>query len=79
VNARVVGYSVAPVIYGFKHFYSGVSVVGVVFNQVSSPAHYLRLREACADAGVDCLGYLPVMESCKLPSKHTALSRLRPI
>jgi cobyrinic acid a,c-diamide synthase len=46
----------------------------VVFNQVSSPAHFRRLREACADAGVDCLGYLPVMESCKLPSKHTAIS-----
>ena len=74
VNARVVGYSVAPVIYGFKHFYAGVSVVGVVFNQVSSPAHFLRLREACADAGVDCLGYLPVMESCKLPSRHSAIS-----
>ena len=32
------------------------------------------LREACADAGVDCLGYLPVMESCKLPSRHSAIS-----
>ena len=74
VNARAVGYSIAPLIYGYKHFYSGVHIVGVMFNQVSSPAHYAILREACADAGVDCLGYLPVMEGVKLFSKHSAIS-----
>lgn len=74
VNARNIGYSVAPVIYGFRQFYAGVRIVGVVFNQVSSPAHYNILREACADAGVDCLGYLPVNENFKLPSKHVAVS-----
>lgn len=74
INARAAGYSVAPLIYGFKHFYAGVKMAGVVFNQVSSVAHYSHLREACADVGVDCLGYLPVMEECKLPSKHSAIS-----
>lgn len=74
INARVSGYSVAPLIYGFKHFYSGVRIVGVIFNQVLSTAHYTHLHEACSDAGVDCLGYLPMMESCKLPPKHSALS-----
>ena len=74
VNARVSGYSLAASIYGFKHFHPQVRIAGVVFSQVSSSAHYSFLRETCADAGVDCLGYLPVCEELKLPSKHTVLT-----
>lgn len=74
INARVAGYSVAPLIYGFKNFYAGIKIIGVIFNQVSSPAHYAHLREACSDANVDCLGYLPIMEGIKLPSKHSVIS-----
>ena len=74
INARVAGYSVAPLIYGFKHFYTGVHIAGVIFNQVSSSAHYAHLREACSDTGVDCLGFLPVMEGIKLSSKHSVIS-----
>ena len=74
VNARMAGYSVAPLLYGYKHFYSGVHIAGVIFNQVSSPAHYAHLREACSDTGLDCLGYLPVMEEVKLFPKHNAIS-----
>jgi cobyrinic acid a,c-diamide synthase len=74
VNARMAGYSVAPLLYGYKHFYSGVHIAGVIFNQVSSPAHYAYLREACSDTGLDCLGYLPVIEEVKLSSKHNAIS-----
>ena len=39
VNARATAYSVAPVLYGFKHFRPAPKIVGVIFNQVSSPAH----------------------------------------
>jgi len=74
VNARMAGYSVAPLLYGYKHFYSRVHITGVIFNQVSSPAHYAYLREACSDTGLDCLGYLPIMEGVKLSSKHNAIS-----
>ena len=74
VNARMAGYSVAPLLYGYKHFYSGVHIAGVIFNQVSSPAHYAHLREACSDTGLDCLGYIPVMEGFKLSPKHNAIS-----
>ena len=74
VNARVAGYSVAPVIYGFKNFYTGVQIAGVVFNQVSSSHHYMHLREACSDVNVDCLGYIPVIDNFKMPSKHSVMS-----
>lgn len=74
VNARLAGYSVAPLIYGFKNYFSGVRLAGVVFTQVASSAHYHCLREACADASVDCLGYMPFVEGFKLPPKRTAVS-----
>ena len=74
VNARVSGYSLTASIYGFKHFHPQVKIAGVVFSQVSSPAHYSFLRETCADAGVNCLGCMPICEGVKLPSKHTALT-----
>lgn len=60
VSARSAAYSVAPLIYGFKHFHPNVKIAGVVFNQVSSLPHYNYLKDACADAGVECLGYLPL-------------------
>ena len=74
VNARATAYSVAPVLYGFKHFKNLVHVAGVIFNQVTSSVHINLLREACVDAGVECLGYLPIIDDFKLPSRHFGLT-----
>lgn len=74
VNARNAGYSVAPIIYGFKNFYPGVHIAGVVFNQVSSSNHFAYLRDACSDANVDCLGYVPNMDTVKTSSRYSAIS-----
>lgn len=75
VNARSAAYSLAPILYGFKNFNSSVYFVGVVFNQVSSPLHYSYLKDACNDAGLQCLGYIPYDESLRLPNCHTALTQ----
>ena len=74
VSARSAAYSVAPLIYGFKHFHPNVKIAGVVFNQVSSLPHYNYLKDACADAGVECLGYLPFTDGLKIPSRHLGLT-----
>lgn len=74
VGARSAAYSVAPLIYGFRHFNPSVRIAGIVFNQVSSASHFSYLREACADAGVACLGYLPVNDGLKTPSRHLGLT-----
>ena len=50
VSARSTAYSVAPLIYGFKHLI-GCEDCRYCFNQVSSPSHFAYLREACVDAG----------------------------
>lgn len=74
INARNAGYSIVPIIYGFKNFYPGVQIAGIVFNQVASPNQYAFLREACSDANVDCLGYVPMIDTIKFPSRHSVLS-----
>lgn len=75
LNARGMGYSVAPILYGYKQFHVGVKIVGVLFSQVSSTAQYDCLREACADAGVECLGYLSIIEGVKIPNRYAALTQ----
>lgn len=44
------------------------------FNQVSSAAHFGYLKDACKDAGLECLGYLPQTEGLRMPSRHLGLT-----
>lgn len=74
VNAKSVAYSVAPLIYGFKHFDKRMRIAGVIFNMVASENHYSFLRSACEDAGVECLGYIPRNERLVIPSRHLGLT-----
>lgn len=74
VNAKSTAYSVAPLIYGFKHFCSDLRIAGVVFNKVASPAHYASLLQACRDVGVESLGYLPFRKDMEIPSRHLGLT-----
>ena len=74
VNAKSTAYSVAPLLYGFKHFNTNIKVVGAVFNFVASESHYSFLKQACEDAGVEALGYLPKRADVEIPSRHLGLS-----
>lgn len=73
VNAKAMAYSVAPLLYGFKHFYKGINLIGVIFNYVNTASHYRFLQEACADVGVEALGYLPANPAFSIPSRHLGL------
>lgn len=75
VNARSAAYSVAPMLYGYKLFRPQIKIVGVVFTHVSSLTHFSYLKDACNDAGLNSLGYIPFDESLKLPQRHTALTQ----
>lgn len=74
VNAKSTAYSVAPLLYGFKYFNERVQVVGAVFNFVASESHYSFLKQACEDAGIEALGYLPKCADVEIPSRHLGLS-----
>jgi len=74
VSAKSVAYSVAPLIHGFKTFRPELRLAGVVFNRVASENHYRYLREACEDAGVECLGYLQRNPELTIPGRHLGLT-----
>ena len=74
VSAKAVAYSVAPLIYGFRHFNPRLRMAGVVFNFVASDRQLATLRRACEDAGVPCLGYLPRNPDLVIPSRHLGLT-----
>lgn len=74
VNAKSTAYSVAAVLYGFKHFRPDLRIAGAVFNFVGSASHYDYLKQACRDAGVEALGYLPKCRDIEIPSRHLGLN-----
>ncbi len=74
INAKSTAYSAAAIIHGFVHFDPEVRVAGVVFNQVASENHFSYLRQACEDAGVQCLGYIRKVKDIELPSRHLGLT-----
>ena len=74
VNARSTAYSVAALLHGMKTFRPDVRIAGVVFNQVASESHYKFLKDAAADAGVECLGWIPRAEGIEVPSRYLGLT-----
>lgn len=73
VSAQSMAYSAAPLIYGFSRFDPRVRVAGVIFNFVNTESHYRFLKEACEDAGIETLGYLPKSQDLVIPSRHLGL------
>ena len=74
VNAESVAYSIAPLVYGFRHFDKELNIEGVVLNKVASEKHYQMLRDACKDAGVECYGYISRNKEITMPSRHLGLN-----
>lgn len=74
VDARAMAFSAAALLHGFMTFDSRIEIVGVLFNKVSSVAHYERLAAAARTAGLEPLGYLPKDERFITPSRHLGLS-----
>jgi cobyrinic acid a,c-diamide synthase len=73
VDASSVAYSVAPLLFGFQHFDTRISLGGVIFNKVAGPSHYQFLKEAADDAGVQALGYVPRNKALAIEDRHLGL------
>jgi cobyrinic acid a,c-diamide synthase len=71
--AKASAYSVAPVLYGFKNFNTNLTLAGVIFNHVNTLSHYNFLSDAAHDVGIEPLGYIPVSDHIKIPSRHLGL------
>ncbi|ACF13264.1 cobyrinic acid a,c-diamide synthase [Chloroherpeton thalassium ATCC 35110] len=74
VNAKGVAYSVAPLLYGFKNFDPDLNFAGVIFNHVNTESHYQFLKDACADVGIEALGYVPHHEAIEIKERHLGLN-----
>ena len=59
VDGSHAGFSIAPMLYGFKSFCDRIRIVGVIYNKVASERHATMLREAAKEVGLECLGCLP--------------------
>ena len=59
VDSSHAGFSIAPMLYGFKSFSDRIRIVGVIYNKVASERHATMLREAAKEVGLECLGCLP--------------------
>lgn len=73
VTPKSMAYSVAPLLYGIKHFQPELNIVGVLFNKVNSETHFKYLLQACEDAGVQCIGRIPTDKQLELPSRYLGL------
>ncbi|OQP61704.1 cobyrinic acid a,c-diamide synthase [Niastella vici] len=73
LNAKAMAYSAAAILYGLKNFCRDIHIAGVIFNFVERESHYRILEEACNDAGVKALGYLPYNEEVVIASRHLGL------
>ena len=73
VDARSAGYSVAPLLFGFRHWNEQLRLAGVVFNKVGSARHEQMLREVCHDVGLKCLGCVPRNKAVETDSRYLGL------
>jgi cobyrinic acid a,c-diamide synthase len=74
VDARSMARSAAALVAGYADFDPGVTIAGVIFNRVGSPAHAELLREAMTLVpDVPVLGCLGRDEDISTPSRHLGL------
>ena len=74
VNGRSTAYTIAAQLYGMKNFIPGISIAGVVFNQVGCGRHSAFMRQACEDVGLECFGFMPRTQGLEIPSRHLGLT-----
>ena len=59
VNARGQVASLLPLIRGFQDFDKGISIKGIIFNNVNSDRHKKLIKEVFKNENIEILGFLP--------------------
>ncbi|GLQ06163.1 cobyrinate a,c-diamide synthase [Sneathiella chinensis] len=77
VDAKGMSQSAAALIKGFATFRRDVRIAGVLFNRVGSAVHKTMLADACRQAGVPPLGFVPRSTSLQLEHRHLGLVQAR--
>lgn len=73
VDGKGSSVTLAALINGIKNFRKDSNIAGVILNRVSK-AYYSRIRDVIlAECKIPVLGFLPVMDSLTIPSRHLGL------
>lgn len=65
--------SVAPLVAGFAHWRTGVTISGVILNRVASARHERMMIAALRETGIPCLGAVPRRPELVVPERHLGL------
>ena len=79
VDGSHTGFSIAPLLYGFKNFSDKIRIAGVIYNKVASERHATMLREAAKEVGLECLGCLPRQKDVANGERYLGLDFSRKI
>lgn len=74
IDAHAMAFSVAPILYGYKHFDPDINIAAVIFNRVNGDGHYRFLQDACEKVGIPSLGYLPQDNDLSVPERHLGIN-----
>jgi cobyrinic acid a,c-diamide synthase len=73
IDCKCMSGSVAPIVYGFKHFNDTCRISGVILNNTGSEGHEAYLREAMKNVNVPVLGCIPRNDKMVLNHRHLGL------
>lgn len=75
IDGRGMTGSAAAVLLGFASLRPDLRIAGVIFNRVSGDKHKRMITEACRRAcpQIELLGFLPLLDSLVVPSRHLGL------
>ena len=73
VDASGSAASAAATALGFLKYRPDNTITGVLVNRVSSQRHYELIRQALADVGLACVGWLPKDAGLGMPDRHLGL------
>ena len=74
VNCTRMTQSVAAMVSGYQHFEPGITIAGVILNNVSGNRHEQKLRKAIEEhCGIPVLGSLPKASQLNITQRHLGL------
>ncbi len=73
IDCKGMSGSIAPIVYGFKHFNDTCRISGVILNNTGSEGHEAYLREALKNVNVPVLGCIPRNDTMALNHRHLGL------
>ena len=73
IDCKGMSGSVAPIVYGFKHYNENCRIAGIILNNIGSSKHENYCRDALSDINIPVLGCIPRNTKLTLNHRHLGL------